>query len=558
MNLTGSPEWFYEKSQTKQMKELNSIIENRRTAFIDRFSPERLNDMNGSDLLQSVFSDDPASMIRLLMFDKDYRLFGAAGQYKYLGIVYQESKTDWKYKESANPVHLLVDEAAEKAEWVRDQLIVCMNEIESIGLFTTINDYRELQSSVERVFFYKYPWVMKYYQMLYPHFFPGMYADGTISRALHILGLPDHGAGKRLLNAGEISLFIRRCDVNNILFNDIYGNEWGWDEDVPPCQYAKSNHEASSEPVSSVNLEYYETYSSKQKAVQGMSFKDIVSFPCGDTYSIARDTLIHAHPVKKGFPTRKSKYLMLRGNGGISDELFKVMEVLEFDPYDEEFISNITNTDYQRRISQYVSLRKIDFGFKHTPGVYRFYVLKTIYRFDPPYIIDNNTQGYRYLSLSQVGLSDADIQQIELVQLEEDLDNIEISETDRLALIKTRINQGMFREQLLKRYDKCCLCGVNATDLLTASHIKPWSESNNNERLDPDNGFLLCPNHDKLFDRGYISFDDEGQIIISKELNETNRIFLNIRYDMKISLTTGNRKYLKFHRNSVFVDAVDQ
>lgn len=61
--------------------------------------------------------------------------------------------------------------------------------------------------------------------------------------------------------------------------------------------------------------------------------------------------------------------------------------------------------------------------------------------------------------------------------------------------------------------------------------------------------FLFCPNHDKAFDKGYISFDNEGNILISEELNEVNKRFLNIYEDMKIELTDENKQYLQYHRN---------
>jgi predicted restriction endonuclease len=88
--------------------------------------------------------------------------------------------------------------------------------------------------------------------------------------------------------------------------------------------------------------------------------------------------------------------------------------------------------------------------------------------------------------------------------------------------------------------------------LLTASHIKPWIESEPKEKLDVDNGFLMCPNHDKLFDKGYITFDDEGNIIISDSLKENDRLFLNVNDKMYIELTEKNKMYLKFHRENVF------
>ena len=82
----------------------------------------------------------------------------------------------------------------------------------------------------------------------------------------------------------------------------------------------------------------------------------------------------------------------------------------------------------------------------------------------------------------------------------------------RDAIVKVRVNQSEFRTHLLQRYGKCCLCGVSNHDLLIASHIKPWSKSNRIEKTAVDNGFLLCPNHDRLFDKGLITFSDDGKI----------------------------------------------
>ena len=78
------------------------------------------------------------------------------------------------------------------------------------------------------------------------------------------------------------------------------------------------------------------------------------------------------------------------------------------------------------------------------------------------------------------------------------------------------------------------------------------------EKLDVDNGFLMCPNHDKLFDRGWITFDLEGNIVISDILNDINRSSMNINNDMKITLTEKNKKYLEYHRKNIFLkDKVD-
>lgn len=131
-------------------------------------------------------------------------------------------------------------------------------------------------------------------------------------------------------------------------------------------------------------------------------------------------------------------------------------------------------------------------------------------------------------------------------------ENLEGYEKD--ALVKTRVNQSKFRKMLEDTECKCRLCGINNSDLLVASHIKPWSQSNPFEKVDPYNGLLLCAMHDRLFDKGYISFDDTGNIMISAELSEVNQIFSNVRSDMKIDVEEGNLPYLKYHREKIFRD----
>ena len=133
--------------------------------------------------------------------------------------------------------------------------------------------------------------------------------------------------------------------------------------------------------------------------------------------------------------------------------------------------------------------------------------------------------------------------------LEESLEKLGFEGKERIAMIKVRVNQSEFRKKLLLRYKNCCLCGTSDPRLMTASHIKPWSESNPIERIDPDNGFILCPNHDAVFDQFLITFDNDGKIIISNELSYNDRIFMNIRENMRIKLWEGNKKYLEYHRN---------
>ncbi len=130
------------------------------------------------------------------------------------------------------------------------------------------------------------------------------------------------------------------------------------------------------------------------------------------------------------------------------------------------------------------------------------------------------------------------------------LENLEGS--DIIALGKQRKGQGVFRNQLIEKYGKCCLCGIINKQLLIASHLKSWADSDKNEKVDENNGLLLCPNHDKLVDKYMISFNEEGKILISSSLSQNDLIFMNIVESMKIDITAGNEYFISWHRNKFY------
>jgi hypothetical protein len=133
------------------------------------------------------------------------------------------------------------------------------------------------------------------------------------------------------------------------------------------------------------------------------------------------------------------------------------------------------------------------------------------------------------------------------------VDKKQITETDKEALVKIRINQSQFREQLIKYWGGCSVTKIAKLDVLIASHIKPWSKCDNDyERLDEYNGLLLIPNLDKLFDRGHISFDDDGKILISNYIDASEYEILGINESIEIKIEDDHKKYLKFHRDEVF------
>jgi putative restriction endonuclease len=130
------------------------------------------------------------------------------------------------------------------------------------------------------------------------------------------------------------------------------------------------------------------------------------------------------------------------------------------------------------------------------------------------------------------------------------ISNPSISTTEKAQLINARIGQGQFRKDLLQYWGKCAITGFKNTSLLVASHIKPWSQSNNIERLDKFNGLLLTPNLDRAFDQGLITFSNTGSIVISPLLEEAK--ILGITESMSLQLTGNHQYYMEYHREHVF------
>lgn len=128
----------------------------------------------------------------------------------------------------------------------------------------------------------------------------------------------------------------------------------------------------------------------------------------------------------------------------------------------------------------------------------------------------------------------------------------ELPETERRSIVLSRIGQGSFRSDLEKYWKVCAVTGCAKPELLVASHIKPWKDSDNFERLDVYNGLLLAPHLDRAFDRGYVSFDDEGRIILSDAFSDRDQRILGIHPDMKLRKIEPNHlRYLDYHRKYV-------
>jgi len=143
------------------------------------------------------------------------------------------------------------------------------------------------------------------------------------------------------------------------------------------------------------------------------------------------------------------------------------------------------------------------------------------------------------------------------IDIKELLKNKKGADVDRI--VKTRINQSLFRKIIINNYSSSCtICNLNLDKLLVASHILKWSE-NQKERLNPENGLCLCSIHDKAFELGYIGITPDYLINISEELavisEETYYSIFKRHQNQKISLPDKfhpNPDFLERHYNSFF------
>lgn len=138
--------------------------------------------------------------------------------------------------------------------------------------------------------------------------------------------------------------------------------------------------------------------------------------------------------------------------------------------------------------------------------------------------------------------------QMQSLPEQENQQSFALTKTEFEQVVKSRIGQTQFRSELLHRDKSCKICGLNISELLYASHIKPWKDCDNEERLDPNNGFLLCSIHNDLFDKRLISFKDNGRIIISNTITQSDYSSLGIDSETKIEVLSKQRKYLIWHR----------
>ena len=134
--------------------------------------------------------------------------------------------------------------------------------------------------------------------------------------------------------------------------------------------------------------------------------------------------------------------------------------------------------------------------------------------------------------------------------------NQAIPETERQSIVLARRGQGLFKKRVMLLERACRVTGVDQLQHLRASHCKPWRDSSNEERLTGENGLLLTPSIDHLFDRGFISFDDKGDLLISPVAHSVSlsRMGIDVQSRRNVgTFSSGQRQFLEFHRENVLL-----
>jgi len=131
------------------------------------------------------------------------------------------------------------------------------------------------------------------------------------------------------------------------------------------------------------------------------------------------------------------------------------------------------------------------------------------------------------------------------------------NETEKSGLVITRVGQGAYRKSILHRWEyQCAVTKFDDVRVLIASHIVPWRDASDEQRLDVDNGILLSPTYDALFDRHLITFDNRsGMIILSGQIEKKSFLKIGVTGKERLrKISGGNREYLDIHHQQFLVN----
>lgn len=222
-----SPEWFYNEAQKPEwiafIRKADTLHEN----FINHFGIEHLKSLSGKELLTSLFYNDKGNKLNLcyvLEMDKDMReIFGSiAGGVAYkFGLFFHKKTQSWTCGSPAKPVKLTENEAIQKAEEIRNDLVAGAEIISSFGPLNSTADYEQLYKQLEHISGINTVWRMKYYQMLFPILFAPFYGQDIQLDVLHFLNQTPSEIP--FIRMGQIALFSKKCNIPGIVFGHIWG-----------------------------------------------------------------------------------------------------------------------------------------------------------------------------------------------------------------------------------------------------------------------------------------------------------------------------------------------
>ena len=222
-----SPEWFYNEAQKPEwiafIRKADTLHEN----FINHFGIEHLKSLSGKELLTSLFYNDKGNKLNLcyvLEMDKDMReIFGsiAGGAAYKFGLFFHKKTQSWTCGSPAKPVKLTENEAIQKAEEIRNDLVAGAEIISSFGPLNSTADYEQLYKQPEHISGINTVWRMKYYQMLFPILFAPFYGQDIQLDVLHFINQTPSEIP--FIRMGQIALFSKKCNIPGIVFGHIWG-----------------------------------------------------------------------------------------------------------------------------------------------------------------------------------------------------------------------------------------------------------------------------------------------------------------------------------------------
>jgi hypothetical protein len=243
----------------------------------------------------------------------------------------------------------------------------------------------------------------------------------------------------------------------------------------------------------------------------------VISFPVGNTFEISKKTRIHAHPIKRGYPNKIIKFIVLRQKGGVMEEVYEVVNAVDLFPAEGLRLKNELSMDVSCRIEEYINKRNDAFGFGEKDTKYRFYVLNHFQDIDPPIVMNPNHQSYVYYDLDELVGKD-------LLKLE--------------SVVVTKVSEGRRKHYYTVKYErvpknrteairihglKCIVCGFDFEEaygelgrgFIEVHHTKPLYTLDEEKIVNPETDLVcLCSNCHKMIHRR------RNIILTVKELSE--------------------------------------